>query len=90
MKVWQSSAQNLSDGIKNVRVRVNSFVKIATGWTDANGNYSVDKLFLNDMVHYSLVYINSNDFMIWGNYAFFAPAMYEMHQQATSGYSVTS
>ncbi|MFA6126165.1 MAG: hypothetical protein WC699_02575 [Bacteroidales bacterium] len=27
--------------------------------------------------------------MIWGNYAFFAPAMYEMQQQASSGYSVT-
>jgi hypothetical protein len=89
MKVWQEPQQYASEGIKNIRVRVNSFVKIAMGWTDANGNYTVDKLFLNDVVHYSLVYINNYDFKIWGNYAFFAPAMYEMNQQATTGYSVT-
>jgi hypothetical protein len=89
MRVWQSTAQLYSDGIKKVRVRANSFVKIATGWTDTTGYYTVDKSFLSDLVHYSLVYINSNGFKIWGNYAFFAPALYGMNRQASSGYSVT-
>ncbi len=89
MSVWHSTAQYLSDGIAKVKVRANTFVKIGIGWTDTNGSYTVDKSFLNDMAHYSLVYTNSNDFTIWGNFAFFAPAMYEMHQQPTTGYSVT-
>jgi len=73
-------------GVRHVKVRTHNFVKIGYGWTDDNGNYSVNERYLTN-VYYSVIFENEDGFKIWGNYAFFSPAAYGMDWHSSSGYS---
>lgn len=74
------------EGVMRVKVRVHNFVKWNTRNTDESGNYQMDKNFRTN-VHYAVIFENSRGFKIWGNWAFLAPAHYNMGWHSNSGYS---
>jgi len=74
-------------GIQHVKVRTHNFVKIGSGWTDNNGNYSVNERFRTN-VNYNIVFENEDGFKIWGNWAFFSPAIYDFGWHSKTGRSI--
>lgn len=72
------------EGLKKVKVRVHNFMRVDSDMTDEYGNYSMSKGFLTN-VHYAVIFKNSKDFKIWGNWAFIAPAHYYMGWHSASG-----
>ena len=74
------------EGVMRVKVRVHNFVKWNTRNTDTIGNYQMSKNFRTN-VHYAVIFENSRGFKIWGNWAFTAPAHYNMGYHSNSGYS---
>jgi hypothetical protein len=73
-------------GVRGVKVRVRSLVKIDTKYTSTDGSYQMSTSFNNDNIRYDLVYENRNGSKIWGNYAFLNPAVYYLGSQPSSGY----
>lgn len=63
--------------IKHVKVRSRFIVKWDSAYTDDNGYYRISTKYSANP-HMSIVFENSNDFIIWGNWAFLAPASYCM------------
>lgn len=61
-------------------------MRVDSDMTDDYGNYSMSKGFLTG-VHYAVIFKNSKDFKIWGNWAFIAPAHYYMGWHSASGES---
>ena len=84
IKVWNTS-RNANDGVKKVKMIVNNFVKWDAVFTNENGYYKMDKSWATK-VNYSLQFENSTGFKIWGNLAFFAPAIYCMGWNSNSGH----
>lgn len=78
---------NVLQGIRGVKVRTHNFVKIGTGWTDNNGNYSVNERYRTN-VNYNIVFENADGFKIWGNWAFFSPAIYDFGWHSKTGRSI--
>lgn len=74
------------EGIMGVKVRVHNFVKWDTEYTDENGYYKMSKSYRTN-VHYAIVFENKTGFLIWGNWAFFACANYNMGWHPNSGHS---
>ncbi|MFW5851084.1 MAG: hypothetical protein ACOCWB_02555 [Bacteroidota bacterium] len=74
------------EGVKRVKVRAHRYVKIKSTYTNESGDYHIDMGFRYD-VHYSLIFENSTGFKIWGNWAMFSPAHYNMGKHSKSGYS---
>ena len=54
-------------GIAGVRVTANSFVKIASGYTDEDGNYELNKSFSSANIKYRIVFKNESGFAIGFN-----------------------
>lgn len=74
------------EGVMKVKVRVHNFVKWDHDYTGEDGKYSMSKNFRTD-VHYAVVYENATGFKIWGNWAMFSPAVYDMGWHSNNGYS---
>lgn len=74
------------EGVRSVKVRVHNFVKIASKYTNSSGYYKMGKYF-RTKVHYGLIFRSNTGFKIWGNWAFLAPANYNMGWHSNSGYS---
>ncbi|MDX9848255.1 MAG: hypothetical protein RBT74_14830 [Tenuifilaceae bacterium] len=72
------------DGLKGVKIRVHNFMRVDSDITNEYGNYSISTGFLTG-VHYAVIFKNSKDFKIWGNWAFIAPAHYYMGWHTSSG-----
>lgn len=72
------------EGLKRVKVRVHNFMRVDSDMTDDSGSYSMSKGFLTN-VHYAIIFKNSKDFKIWGNWAFIAPAHYYMGWHSATG-----
>lgn len=73
------------EGVMKVKVRVHNFVKWDTDYTDEKGNYKMSKNFRTN-IHYAVVFENATGFKIWGNWAMFSPAIYNMKWHSNSGY----
>jgi hypothetical protein len=74
------------EGVKRVKVRAHRYVKIKSAYTNESGDYHIDMGFRYN-VHYSLIFENATGFKIWGNWAMFSPAHYNMGWHSKSGYS---
>jgi hypothetical protein len=83
---WENVSSGAFQGVMRVKVRAHRVVKIKSAWTDDNGNYHIDKGFRYN-VHYSLIFENQTGFKIWGNWAFFAPAHYNMGCHSKNGHN---
>ncbi len=74
--------------VKGVKVRCHTVVKWSTAFTDENGYYSMGSKF-NLGPHYAVVFDNSQDFTIWGNWGPLAAANYNMGWHSKSGHDRT-
>ncbi|PKP08199.1 MAG: hypothetical protein CVU09_16995 [Bacteroidetes bacterium HGW-Bacteroidetes-4] len=74
------------EGVMKVKVRVHNFVKWDSEYTGEDGKYKMGKYFRTN-VHYAVVYENATGFKIWGNWAMFSPAIYNMGWHSKSGHS---
>lgn len=74
------------EGVMRVKVRVHRVVKIKSAYTNEAGAYHIDMGFRYN-VHYAVIFENSRGFKVWGNWAFTAPAHYNMGWHSKSGYS---
>ena len=72
--------------VKGVKVRCHRLVKWASAYTDENGLYTMDKSFRYSP-YYSIVFENTKDFDIWGNWGPITVAYYNMGKQSNAGYS---
>lgn len=61
--VDRSLSSNKTTGVSGVKVMANTFVKIASAYTDKNGNYSFDAKF-SSKPHYRLCFTNNKGFSI--------------------------
>lgn len=84
-KIEVTNTNSGEDGVKKVKVRVHSIVKIDSDYTDASGNYSMTKSFSSDP-HYGVIFENEEGFKIWGNWSFLAPAHRNLGWQDNEGY----
>ena len=75
-------------GVKGVRVCCNSFVKIATAYTDEDGNYRMSKSFAGK-VRYRLLFQNSKGFCQGVNLVLVPASTSALGQQPSEGYSIT-
>jgi hypothetical protein len=74
------------EGVMKVKIRVHNFVKWDSEYTGEDGKYKMSKYFRTN-VHYAVVYENATGFKIWGNWAMFSPAIYNMGWHPNSGHS---
>jgi hypothetical protein len=74
------------DGVMRVKVRVHRAVKIKSAYTNTSGYYHIKKGF-RYKVHYAVIFENASGFKIWGNWAFTAPAHYNMGWHSKSGHN---
>jgi hypothetical protein len=74
------------EGVKRVKIRAHRYVKIKSTYTNESGDYHIDMGFRYN-VHYSLIFENATGFKIWGNWAFTAPAHFNMGWHSKSGYN---
>lgn len=81
-----SPNNNVLEGVKKVKVRVHNIVKWDAAYTDEIGYYKMSKKYLTN-VHYAVIYENATGFKVWGNFAFLAPAHYDLGINSKSGYS---
>ena len=63
--------------VKGVKVRVQKFLKWRTTYTNENGYFSISENFTKPNI--SIIYDNTKDFTVWGNWAFLAPATFTKH-----------
>lgn len=78
--------ENINAPLKGVKVKVNSFVKTASTYTDDEGYYSINTSFvLNPW--YSTEYINSKGFKVYGNWGTAAPATHGYSWRPNSGFT---
>lgn len=75
----------IDESLRGVKVRCHYLVNISSGYTDENGHYSINNKYVCNP-HYAIVYENTKDFTIWGNYAFVAAANHNLGYQDNSGY----
>lgn len=73
--------------VKGVKVRCHRLVKWASVYTDENGLYTMSKSFRYSP-YYSIIFENTKDFDIWGNWGPIAGAHYNMGKQSNTGYSI--
>ena len=85
IRVYDDFAGNLVP-VKGVKIRCHTIVKWGTGFTDENGNYTIDKKFLIGP-HYAIVFENNKDFDIWGQYGPLAKANHNMGWHRKTGHS---
>jgi hypothetical protein len=77
----------LNDGksdrpVKGVKIRVQKFLKWRIVYTNASGYFSVSDKFKKPNI--SIMYNNTKDFTIWGNWLFLAPATYTITNCTTA------
>ncbi|HKK62278.1 MAG TPA: hypothetical protein VJ951_06950 [Bacteroidales bacterium] len=81
-----NTSNDALEGLRRVKVRVHRVVKWDTDFTDDDGYYQMSKSFRRNP-HYAIIFENSNGFKIWGNWAFLAPANYNMGYHDNTGHS---
>jgi hypothetical protein len=74
------------EGVMKVKVRVHNFVKWDSKYTGEDGKYKMGKYYRTN-IHYAVVFQNEKGFTVWGNWASFACANYNMGWHSNSGYS---
>ena len=82
----RSSTKIGLEGVMKVKVRVHNFVKWDSKYTGEDGKYKMDKYYRTN-IHYAVVFQNETGFTVWGNWASFACANYNMGWHSNSGYS---
>lgn len=75
-------------GVKGVEVCCNSFVKIATGYTDEKGHYKLNRTYSSD-VHYRLVFRNVKGFRQGLNRVLIPASVSTLGKQGPEGCTVT-
>ena len=73
--VWNDTL-NQWEPVVGVRVRARKFLTYGYGFTDTNGDYTLDEDFTGTL-HYCMIMENEEGFKIWGDLAFLSPAVYE-------------
>jgi len=71
--------------VRGVKVRTRSFVKWASTYTDADGNYYISKSYKKSP-HYSLKFENSKGFELMGTYLSLTPTWNDLGTHSNSGY----
>lgn len=74
------------ESIRGVKVRCHYLVNISSAYTDENGKYTIGNRYVCNP-HYAIVYENTKDFVIWGNWAFVAAANHNLGYHSNSGYN---
>ena len=78
----------ISESLKGAKIRCHYLVNISSSYTDINGHYAINNKYVCNP-HYAIVYDNTKNFIIWGNYAFVAAANHNLGYQANTGYDKT-
>ena len=81
-----NDASNEYVPVRGVKIRCHTIVKWSTAYTDENGYYRMQSKF-SIGPHYAIVFDNRKGFDIWGNWAFYARANYNMGWHSKSGHS---
>ena len=63
IRVWNTEINDW-EGVEGVKVRTNRWFKWGHGWTNADGDYSVNKRYERD-IRYSVKFENRSGFKIW-------------------------
>ena len=74
------------EGVIRAKVRTHRIVNISSDYTEENGHYRIPRGYRYN-VHYSLIFTNKTGFKIWGNWAFLAPACYNMGWHSKKGFN---
>lgn len=75
-------------GVKGVRVCCNSFVKVATAYTDENGNYKINRSYSSN-IHYRLMFRNTKGFNQGLNLVLIPASVSTLGKHPAAGWSVT-
>jgi len=74
IRVWNTEINDW-DGVEGIKVRTNRWFKWGSGWTRADGSYSINKRYRRN-IRYSLKFVNRSGFRIWKSMAAIATAKY--------------
>lgn len=74
-----------SEPVKGVKVRCYFLVNISSAYTSSTGYYKIGHKYVCGP-HYSIVYENTNDFTVWGNWACIAAAQHSLGYHSKSGH----
>lgn len=86
IKVYNTTTQN-EEGVRNIQVCMNTFVRIGKVNTNTVGHFVSTKKFLFN-VNYTLIYHNPvSHFQVWGNLLCFSPALYILGVHSNQNYS---
>ncbi|MBP1629950.1 MAG: hypothetical protein H6Q15_843 [Bacteroidetes bacterium] len=73
--------------VKGVKVKCNIIVKWASAYTNANGEYTMNRKFsINPL--YSVRFVNNRDFTIWTHFNPFCPALHFIGKKSRKGYNI--
>lgn len=86
--IMDTEHSSLPIGVKGVRVCCNSFVKIATAYTDENGHYKMSRSYSSDL-RYRLMFKNMKGFSQGINNILLAASVSALGTYPASGCSVT-
>ena len=73
------------EGLRGVKVRCHFLVNISSDYTDEQGRYQIGNRYVCNP-HYAIVYDNTKDFVIWGNWAFVAAANHNLGYHSKTGF----
>jgi hypothetical protein len=74
------------EGVKCAKVRCNYLVKISSVYMNEGGYYTFTTKFACNP-HYSIVYENKKDFMLWDNWSFVSAATHDFGHRSKEGFS---
>ncbi len=85
IKVRNTVTENF-EGVKGVKVVMNTLVRVRHAYTGENGHYSCNTKFYSN-VNYTLSFTNHDNFMIWKNNLCLLPATLTLGVHTPHGYS---
>ena len=87
IKVYNTQSQE-EEGVNNVKVKLNTLVRVRNVYTSETGAYSSNTKFYTN-VNYTVYYDNKNSFRIWDNNVSIMPAMMGLGVHSAVGYNYT-
>ena len=89
IKVYNTETQQ-AEAVRNVKVRLHTFVKVRDVYTSEYGYYYTNTPFYADNIYYHVIYDNrKSSFAIWDNNFAVLPASLYLGKKSSSGYSYT-
>ena len=84
----RNTVTNRDEPVVGVKVKTRRWFKWGEGWTNQNGDYSINRKYRRD-VNYTVVFKNSRGFKIWPSTISISSARYRAGKHNRSGHNIT-